>query len=47
MTDLVSIAFKENYSTGCFIGDNPKEVMGVNTIEELKQAEYLATKIVD
>ncbi len=47
LTDLVSIAFKENYSTGCFIGDNPKEVMGVNTIEELKQAEYLATKIVD
>ncbi|MBF0203609.1 MAG: NTP transferase domain-containing protein [Desulfamplus sp.] len=41
LTDLVSISFKNDGSTGCFIGNNPEEVMGVNTLEELKKAEQL------
>lgn len=44
LTDLVSISFKNSGSTGCFIGNNPEEVMGVNTIEELKKAEQLISK---
>ncbi|MBF0303838.1 MAG: NTP transferase domain-containing protein [Desulfamplus sp.] len=47
LTDLVSIAFREHYSTGCFMGDNPEEVMGVNTVDELQQAEHLATNILN
>ncbi len=41
LTDLISIAFKNNYSTGCFLGKNHQEVIGVNTLDELKKVEHL------
>jgi len=44
LTDLVSIAFKNSGSAGCFMGSNPEEVMGVNNIDELKKAEQLSFK---
>lgn len=45
LTDMVSIAFKNNSSIGCLLGANPDEVMGVNTVEELKKAEQMMNKL--
>ncbi|MBF0259688.1 MAG: NTP transferase domain-containing protein [Desulfamplus sp.] len=39
LTDLISISFNNNRRSGCFIGNNPEEVMGVNNMDELKKAE--------
>lgn len=47
LTDLVSISFKNKGKTGCFVGSNPEEVMGVNNTDELKIAENLFLKNVN
>ncbi len=44
LTDLVSISVRNNGSTGCFMGNSHEEVMGVNTLDELKKVECLANK---
>ncbi|MBF0378315.1 MAG: NTP transferase domain-containing protein [Desulfamplus sp.] len=45
LTDLVSIASRQKSSIGCFIGNNPSEVIGVNTVEELEKAEQMLNKL--
>jgi len=44
LTDLVSISFRNSGSAGCFMGNSPEEVMGVNNMNELKKAEHLISK---
>lgn len=41
LTDLISIACKTGGSAGYFMGNDPEEVMGVNTVAELKRAEQI------
>ncbi|MBF0243382.1 MAG: NTP transferase domain-containing protein [Desulfamplus sp.] len=44
LTDLVSIAFKNNSSIGCFLGNDPDEVIGINSVSDLKKVELILTK---
>ncbi|MBF0199855.1 MAG: NTP transferase domain-containing protein [Desulfamplus sp.] len=41
LTDIVAISCETGASAGYFMGDNPKEVMGINTQDELKTAEQI------
>lgn len=41
LTDIVAIARDMGYSTSIYLGNNPQEVLGVNTVDELKQVENL------
>lgn len=41
LTDIVGIATENGYGAGVFMGSDPTEVMGVNTMEELRLAREL------
>ncbi len=41
LTDLISISCKTGGNAGYFMGTDPEEVMGVNTIDDLKRAEQV------
>ena len=41
LTDIMGIAHAENKETGVMVGTDPSEVIGVNTIQELKRVEAI------
>jgi len=40
LTDIVGIAYQEKRHIGVTVGGDPYEVIGINTIEELKRVEH-------
>ena len=41
LTDIIGIAHTENKNIGVMVGSDPSEVIGVNTIQELKRVESI------
>ncbi len=41
LTDLISISRSRGGNSGYFMGNDPEEVMGVNTLDELERAEQI------
>lgn len=41
LTDIISIAANEKLKIGLYIGQNSDEVIGVNSLQDLSQAEYI------
>jgi len=41
LTDILEIAFSMNYTAKSFILDDPREVMGINTVEDLEKANRI------
>ena len=37
LTDIVGIAVASGKKAGCLLGDDPREIMGVNTLEDLRK----------
>ena len=44
LTDVIKIGYHQNRSIGVVIGDNQEEIIGINSLDELKQAERILSK---
>jgi len=44
LTDVIKIGYNQNRSVGVVIGSNQKEIIGINSPDELKQAERILNK---
>jgi len=44
LTDIIGIGFRKGLRLGVEIGDDAREVIGINTLAELKRAENLKTR---
>jgi UDP-N-acetylglucosamine diphosphorylase/glucosamine-1-phosphate N-acetyltransferase len=44
LTDVIKIGYNQNRSVGVVIGNNREEIIGINSPDELKQAERILSK---
>jgi len=44
LTDIVGVGYRENRSLGIVVGDDADEIVGVNSLEDLRMAESLLRK---